>query len=104
MTGVWVLKSANGERPSALTLAARTASVTYRTSMTAGQLRHALTTQTIPVGFAPHLYDLLDEAPESLLRRVAEELGSENDLGSKPVWETMRTLAHRLKSSRALWS
>ncbi len=89
---------------SALDLAARTASVSYRLSMNANELRDALSSGALPAGHAPHLYTLLEEAPVSLLARVVEELHQASGIERAKVWKTMRSLAHQLESSRALWS
>jgi len=88
---------------SALELAARTASVSYRVAMSAGQLREVLITQSIPVGLWPHMHTLLEEASVSLLASVVEELHLALGLERTQLWKTMRELARRLKGSRELW-
>lgn len=90
-------------RSSALDLAARTASVSYRVAMTASQVREVFTTKSIPTAFLPHVHTLLEEAPVSLLASVVEELHLKLGLERAQVWKNMRELARRLKSSRELW-
>ena len=90
-------------KSSALDLAARTANVSYRLTISAPQLREALSTDTLPVSLRPHLHSLLDEAPVSLLASMVEELHSELGLERTQIWKKMRELAHQLKSSRELW-
>ena len=91
-------------KSSALEIAARTASVSYRVAINADKLREVFTTDSVSTDFLPHLYTLLEEAPVSLLASMVEELhlelGSERTL----VWKKMRELARRLKSSRGLWN
>jgi len=88
---------------SALELAARTASVSYRMSIDADQLRESLTTGVVPRQFMPHVHTLLEEAPASLLARVVEELHEGLGLDRTQGWKKMRTLAQQFKSSRELW-
>lgn len=90
-------------KSSALDLAARTASVSYRVAMSASDLREVFTSDTVPIGFLPHIHTLLDEAPVSLLASVVEQLHLELGVERTQVWKKMRELANRLKSSRELW-
>lgn len=90
-------------KSSALDLAARTASVSFRAPMRAEQLRDAFTSEAVPTGFAPHVHTLLEEAPVSLLASVAEELHNDTHLDRTQVWKKMRDLARQFKSSRDLW-
>lgn len=87
----------------ALDIAARTASVSYRTPISPGQLREALTSGLPAPAFLPHVHALLDEAPVSLLASVVEQLHRETGLERAQMWKRMRTLAHTLKSSREFW-
>lgn len=87
----------------ALHLAARTASVSYKTSITAPQLRKALTSGRPAAANLPHLYVLLDEAPVPLLASVVEQLHREEGMERAQVWARMRELAHGLKSRREIW-
>lgn len=88
---------------SALEIAARTASVSYRVSVTADQLREVFTTDCLSTDLMPHVYTLLEEAPVSLLASVVEELHLEKGVERTQFWKKMRELARRLKSSRELW-
>ena len=90
-------------KSTALDLAARTASVSYQASISAAQLREALTSGTLAPAYQPHVYALLDEAPVSLLASVAEQLHRDAGVERAHVWKQMRALAHRLKSSREIW-
>jgi transcriptional regulator with XRE-family HTH domain len=90
-------------KSSALDIAARTSSVSYRVAITADQLREFFTTDSMPTAWSPHVYTLLEEAPVSLLASVVEELHAERGIERSQVWTRMRALARQLKSSRALW-
>jgi transcriptional regulator with XRE-family HTH domain len=90
-------------KSSALDIAARTSSVSYRVAITADQLREFFTTDNVPASWSPHVFTLLEEAPVSLLASVVEELHAERGVERSLVWARMRALARQLKSSRALW-
>ena len=91
------------EKSCALDIAARTASVSYKTSIGADDLRCVLITNALPPAFLPHIYALLDEAPVSLLASVVEQLHQEDGVERAWVWKKMRLLAQRLKSLREIW-
>lgn len=91
------------EKGRALDIASRTASVSYKTAVSATHLREALTSGTPASAFLPHVYALLDEAPVSLLASVVEQLHREEGVERAQVWKRMRELAHRLKSRREIW-
>jgi len=88
---------------SALALAAQTASVSYRLVLSASQVREVFCSGKVESDFLPHVFTLLEEAPVSLLARVVEELHTLTGTAHAVVWQTMRQLARRLQSSRALW-
>jgi transcriptional regulator with XRE-family HTH domain len=90
-------------KSSALDIAARTSSVSYRVAITADQLREFFTSDSMPAAWSPHVYTLLEEAPVSLLASVVEALHAERGVERSQVWARMRALARQLKSSRALW-
>lgn len=87
----------------ALDLAARSASVSYRTSLRTGDLREALIHGHVPSQFRPHVSTLLEEASVALLASVVEQLHVEDGLARTQVWKQMRELAQEFKSGRELW-
>lgn len=91
------------QKRDALEIAALTASVSYRSTMTADQLRDALATGVVTGNFVPHVNALLEEAPISLLASVVEQLHLECGLERPQVWRQMREMARHLKSNRELW-
>jgi transcriptional regulator with XRE-family HTH domain len=86
-----------------LTRAAATASVSYKTSLSAAQLEQILVTGQVPQRYAPHLYVVLDEAPVSLLAAVVEQIASQAHIERDHIWTNLRHLARQLKSGRDLW-
>lgn len=88
---------------SALTRAARTASVSYRTTLEPSRLQKMLVEGTVPLDQAPHLHALLDDAPVSLLASVVDELHEATGVDRKVVWSSLRDVAHRVKSTRDIW-
>ena len=88
---------------SALDLAAATASVSYRTTISEEQLREVFRSKVAPDELRPHLSTLLDEAPMSLLASAVEELHAELGVERTQIWKQMRDLARQLKTSRPLW-
>lgn len=91
------------KKGSALDIAARSASVSYKTLMSADLLREVLTSDVRLPEFFPHLYALLDEAPVSLLASLVEQVHDETGIERAQVWQRMRELAHSLKSAREIW-
>lgn len=98
-----VRAGAAGIKLPALDLAARTASVSYRRTVSAKQLREALLGGKLPRWFEPHLGTLLDEAPVTLLAAVVEQLHQEGHVDRTQIWKRMRVLAHEHQSLRDLW-
>ena len=99
---------AKSQRPpapqrSALDLAAGTASVSYRTVISAEQLREVFRSKVAPDELRPHLSTLLDEAPMSLLASAVEELHAALGVERTQIWKQMRDLARQFKTSRPLW-
>ena len=87
----------------ALEIAAQTSSVSYKTPISAAELRKALTSGALAPAFLPHLYALLDEAPVSLLASVVEQVHREQGVERAQVWKRMREFAHGFKSRREIW-
>lgn len=82
--------------------AARTASVSFRETITPERLRTILITGKSSEADTPYVHALLDDAPISLLASVAEQL--QDDAGSSAtVWSNYRNLARYVKSSRDIW-
>lgn len=91
-----------GQSP-ALDLAARMASVSYRESISAHELRQGLLTGEYPDKFTPHVRTFLDEAAVTMLAGVVEQLHQENGLDRMEAWQRMRDTARVLRTIRAIW-
>lgn len=88
---------------SALDAAAITASVSYRNSIKAEDLRAAFLTATTPPDYAPHVHTFLDEAPVSQIAGVVEQLHHENNVSRINMWENMRKMAAAAHLLREIW-
>lgn len=86
-----------------LARAAATASVSYKTRLTASTLKRILSAGEVSEKYIPHMHALLDEAPVSLLGSVAEQLHDEADITREAVWKNYRQLARQVKSARPIW-
>lgn len=87
----------------ALDVAARTASVSYKTVLPAKALRRCIETATLPPGYEPHISTLLDEAPISLLARVVDELHADSGIERAALWRHLREMARQLGCLREIW-
>jgi transcriptional regulator with XRE-family HTH domain len=94
-----------GGRPktSPLILAARTASVSYRDSLTPEMLEAVLLGGDVPASFVPHLNALLEDASVSLLAAVIEQLHDKTGVQRSQLWSTLRSLAQRFGCRRDIW-
>ena len=84
--------------------AARIGSVSYKTKLTADQLKKIVLDHSVPVHFEPHVHVILDDAPMSLLASVAAQLHEETLLSCKGVWSHYRVLAAKVISLRPIWT
>ncbi|MBA4341646.1 MAG: hypothetical protein C0423_05770 [Methylibium sp.] len=89
-------------RRPALDLAAQTASTSYKCMLPPEVLGEALRTGVMPAGFEPHIGSLLDEAPLSLLGRVAAQISAAAALSVEQVWANMQELAAQLQITREI--
>lgn len=86
-----------------LARAAATASVSYKTSITATALKRILVTGKLQERYIPHVSAFLDDAPVSLLVAVADSIHHETGLGQKDVWKNFRQFACQMRSRRGIW-
>jgi transcriptional regulator with XRE-family HTH domain len=96
-------RQAMAPKSSALAIAARTASVSYRLALPPRTLRRCVEAAKLPAGFEPHLSALLEEAPVSLLARLVEELHAQSGIEHALLWQNMRHMARGLQSQRDIW-
>lgn len=92
-------------RPShhGLLMAGRTASVSFKTLLDAGQLAEALVTGDLPEAVLPHVASLLDEAPLSLMVSAVEEAATLGRVPPKRIWQHLARWAQQLQSPRRVW-
>lgn len=97
------LAQSSGEKPArnGLNIAARTASVSYRSSLPPMALAEAVRTGKIPQEFRAHIATLLDEAPIPVVVRAVEE--SFRSTVPKRTWRHIAKWASDFKSTRNVW-
>ncbi len=88
----------------ALVMASRTVSVSYREKLTPKELSIALATGSIPPNRVAHLATLLDEAPASVLVSAIEEVALQSSVPPKKIWGHMNRWAKDFHSPRRIWS
>jgi transcriptional regulator with XRE-family HTH domain len=87
-----------------LLMASRTASVSYKTPLQAGQLAQALATGELPAAWVPHVATLLDEAPLPLLVSAVEEAAERSQVPPKRIWSHLERWAQQVHSPRRAWA
>jgi transcriptional regulator with XRE-family HTH domain len=93
-----------GRRGHGLTMASRTASVSYRRALDADSLARALASGTIPRGMEPHVATLLDEAPLEIVVRAVEEAARRERVDPRRIWRNLAGWATELRSPRRVWA
>lgn len=88
---------------SALDAAAITASVSYKNSVNAEDLRAAFLTASNPPSCTPHTRTFLEEAPISQIAGVVEQLHHENGVSRIEMWKNMRKMANAARVLRDIW-
>lgn len=87
-----------------LWMAASTASVSYRSTMTEEVLLATLRDGEVACGFEPHIGHLLDEAPISMVVLAVEEAARRSNKPIRDIWRNIGTLAARYSIFRArIW-
>lgn len=84
-----------------LAIAAKTASVSYRTDLPPSALAEAVRSGKVPHEYRAHFATLLDEAPIPVLVRAVEE--SFRSPVPKVAWRHIAEWAAELKSTRNVW-
>jgi transcriptional regulator with XRE-family HTH domain len=87
-----------------LLMASRTASVSYKTQLDAGQLAKALATGEVQPGLLPHVATFLDEAPPPLVVSAVEEAAKRGRVPPKRIWQHVVRWASEIDSPRRVWS
>lgn len=87
-----------------LLMASRTASVSYKAQLDAGQLAKALVTGEVPTELLPHVATFLDEAPLPLVVSAVEEAAKHGRIPPKRIWQHVVRWASDLHSPRRVWA
>ena len=90
--------------PHGLRMASRTASVSYKENLDAGQLAQALASGRIPPEITPHVATLLDEAPLAIIVAAVEEASRRSHVPPQRIWRHIGRWARDLRSPRAAWA
>jgi DNA-binding XRE family transcriptional regulator len=87
---------------SALVVAARSVSTSYRDVLTAEMLSMMLRSGQAPEQFHPHLMALLDETPLQLVVKAVAEAATP-DVPAKKIMKHLRIWAKQWKACRTVW-
>ena len=87
-----------------LLMASRTASVSYKAQLDAGQLSKALATGEVPPSLLPHVATFLDEAPLPLVVSAVEEAANRGRVPPKRIWQHVVRWASEVHSPRRVWA
>lgn len=88
---------------SALAIAARSASTSYREVLTPDMLGAILRSGQAPEQFHPHLMALLDETPLPVVVKAVAEAAS-SDVPAKRIMKNLGNWAKQWKTRRTVWS
>lgn len=87
---------------SALAVAARSISTSYRDVLTPDMLRSILRSGQAPEEYHPHLMALLDETPLAVVVKAVSEAATP-DVSAKKIMKNLRHWAKEWKVCRAVW-
>lgn len=104
LVGIELEAGVRAHRGNGLQMASRTAGVSYRTPLDAGELARALATGQLPAELMAPVSTLIDEAPLSLLVRAVEEAADRQGVPPKRIWRHLVQWAHELGSPRPAWA
>jgi transcriptional regulator with XRE-family HTH domain len=104
LIGLQVDVNERQEKRHGLSMASRTASVSYRASLSPDELARALATGHFPQQWVAHVSTFIDEAPLPVVVRAVEEAAQLGGVPPKRVWQHLTRWAHELRSPRAALS
>jgi transcriptional regulator with XRE-family HTH domain len=87
----------------ALEMASRSASVSYRTTISPQELESSLITGKIEPKTISHLATLIDELPLSLIVLLVKEISERHKVPPKKIWSHIYSWANQFKSPRLAW-
>jgi transcriptional regulator with XRE-family HTH domain len=101
--GVHLTASPNKPKNNGLSIAAVTASVSYKDNISAAALMKALVTGAYPAKYLPHIATLIDEAPIQMLTTAVKEASERSGVAPKKIWQHVTQWARDLQSPRSVW-
>ena len=88
----------------AIRMASKTASVSYKESLTPNELILALATGEIPSSRAAHFSTLMDEAPLNLIVSAVEIAAIKTTVPTKQIWKHISQWIRDFQSPRKCWA
>jgi transcriptional regulator with XRE-family HTH domain len=88
----------------AIRMASKTASVSYKESLTPNELILALATGEIPHNRAAHFSTFVDEAPLSLIVSAVETAAMKTTVPTKQIWKHISQWTRDFQSPRKCWA
>jgi transcriptional regulator with XRE-family HTH domain len=104
IVGLQLAASARQGKGHGLSMASRTASVSYKASLSPDELARALATGHLMPEWVAHVSTFIDEAPLPVVVTAVEEAAQLGGVPPKRVWQHVTRWAHELRSPRAAWS
>lgn len=86
-----------------LEMASRSASVSYKTTISPQELAEFLTTGEINSNKIAHITTLIDELPLPLIALLVKETSKKYDVPPKKIWNHIYSWAVQTKSPRTAW-
>jgi len=87
-----------------LLMASRSASVSYKSPLLAGQLAKVLASGELPTALLPQVATFIDEAPLPLVAAAVEEAAAREHVPPKLIWQHLQRWARELGSPRHAWA
>ena len=90
-------------KPHALEMASRSASVSYKTTISPQELAEFLITGEVNSKKLAHITTLIDELPLTLIVMLVKETSKKYDVPPKKIWNQIYSWAAQTKSPRTAW-
>jgi transcriptional regulator with XRE-family HTH domain len=90
-------------KPHALEMASRSASVSYKTTISPQELAEFLITGEVNSNKLAHITTLIDELPLPLIVLLVKETSKKYDVPPKKIWHQIYSWAVQTKSPRTAW-
>lgn len=102
--GINLLAEEIANKPAALEMTSRTASVSYKNKLMRSELEEFLATGVLPEKRLAHIATILDEAPIPLIVSAVEETAKTRHISPKKIWKHLNQCAREIQSPRLAWS